>query len=96
MPEATCARRVPIATPHTRPHPQLTERPPAVTLTLTLALSRWEKKGVPLRIECGPRDVEAGTLLCARRTGGDKFPLPLDDSFASTGRRCKPRQVEAL
>merc|ERR1719502_2232524 len=41
----------------------------------------WERKGVPLRIECGPRDVEAGTLLCARRTGGDKFPLPLDDNF---------------
>ena len=44
----------------------------------------WERKGVPLRIECGPRDVEAGTLLAARRTGGDKFPLPLDESFAST------------
>jgi len=44
----------------------------------------WERRGVPLRIECGPRDVEAGTLLCARRTGGDKFPLPLDDSFAGS------------
>jgi len=44
----------------------------------------WEKKGVPLRIECGPRDVETSTLLCARRTGGDKFTLPLDDGFAAT------------
>ena len=44
----------------------------------------WEKRGVPIRMECGPRDVEAGTLLCARRTGGDKFPLALDDSFAQT------------
>jgi len=37
----------------------------------------WERKGVPLRIEAGPRDVEAGTLLCARRFGGDgeKFKL---------------------
>jgi prolyl-tRNA synthetase len=43
----------------------------------------WEKKGVPLRIECGPRDVEAGTLLCARRTGGEKFAVALDDGFAS-------------
>ena len=44
----------------------------------------WEKKGVPLRIECGPRDVEARSLLCARRTGGDKFALTLDDSFGTT------------
>jgi len=46
----------------------------------------WERKGVPLRIECGPRDVEAGTLLAARRTGGDgeKFALTLDDSFGDT------------
>ena len=45
----------------------------------------WEKRGVPLRIECGPRDVESGALLCARRTpvGGDKFTLKLDDGFAA-------------
>jgi len=38
----------------------------------------WERRGVPLRVECGPRDIEAGTLLCARRTGGDKFPVALE------------------
>ena len=45
----------------------------------------WEKKGVPLRIECGPRDIEAGTLLCARRAGGDgeKFSLANDDGLAA-------------
>ena len=45
----------------------------------------WEKKGVPLRIECGPRDIEAGTLLCARRAGGDgeKFALSNDETLAS-------------
>jgi prolyl-tRNA synthetase len=42
----------------------------------------WEKKGVPLRIECGPRDVETGTLVAARRTGGDKFTLSLDETFS--------------
>ena len=47
----------------------------------------WEKKGIPLRIECGPRDVEAGTLLCARRTGGDKFPLSLDGDFGAAVRK---------
>jgi prolyl-tRNA synthetase len=31
----------------------------------------WVKKGVPLRIEIGPRDVESGTIMVARR---DKSP----------------------
>ena len=37
----------------------------------------WEIKGVPLRLEIGPRDVESGTALAARRTGG-KEAIPLD------------------
>jgi len=36
----------------------------------------YERKGVPLRIEAGPRDMAAGKLVVARRTGGDKFDLP--------------------
>jgi prolyl-tRNA synthetase len=38
----------------------------------------WEIKGVPLRLEIGPRDVEKGNAFAARRTGG-KEPIPLDD-----------------
>ncbi len=37
----------------------------------------WEIKGVPLRLEIGPRDVESGSAFAARRTGG-KEPIPLD------------------
>ncbi len=37
----------------------------------------WELKGVPYRIELGPRDVEAGTAVLASRLGG-KETLPLD------------------
>jgi prolyl-tRNA synthetase len=37
----------------------------------------WEGKGVPLRLEIGPRDVAAGSVMLARRTGG-KEPLPQD------------------
>ncbi len=29
--------------------------------------NEWEMKGVPVRIELGPRDIEAGKMLCARR-----------------------------
>ncbi|MFR5062313.1 MAG: proline--tRNA ligase [Christensenellales bacterium] len=40
--------------------------------------NEYEMKGVPLRIEIGPRDIENGAVTCSRRdkTGG-KFSLPL-------------------
>lgn len=37
----------------------------------------WEIKGVPLRLDIGPRDIAQGTAFAARRTGG-KEPLPMD------------------
>ncbi|WP_328667765.1 proline--tRNA ligase [Streptomyces sp. NBC_00322] len=38
----------------------------------------WELKGVPVRIEIGPRDLEAGTAMLARRIPGGKEPVRLD------------------
>jgi len=37
----------------------------------------WEKKGIPVRIELGPKDLAAGTGLVARRDDGDKRPFSL-------------------
>ena len=37
----------------------------------------WEVRGVPLRLEIGPRDVAAGAVVLARRTGGKKETLPM-------------------
>ena len=37
----------------------------------------WEGRGVPLRLEVGPRDVAANAVVLARRTGGDKETLPM-------------------
>ncbi len=37
----------------------------------------WEARGTPLRIELGPRDLEAGTVVVAKRTGG-KEPVPME------------------
>jgi prolyl-tRNA synthetase len=37
----------------------------------------WEGRGVPLRLEIGPRDVAASTVMLARRTGGKKESLPM-------------------
>jgi prolyl-tRNA synthetase len=36
----------------------------------------WEGRGVPLRLEIGPRDVASNTVMLARRTGGKKESLP--------------------
>ncbi|MCF3962481.1 proline--tRNA ligase [Streptomyces fuscigenes] len=38
----------------------------------------WELKGVPARVEIGPRDVAAGTAMLARRIPGGKEPVALD------------------
>ena len=38
----------------------------------------WEGRGVPLRLEVGPRDVASNSVVLARRTGGKKEPLPMD------------------
>jgi prolyl-tRNA synthetase len=37
----------------------------------------WEARGVPFRLEIGPRDLAAGTAMVARRTGGPKEPQPI-------------------
>ena len=41
--------------------------------------AEWEMKGVPLRIELGPRDIEKGQCVAARRDSGEKAFLPLDE-----------------
>ncbi|MFD5113689.1 proline--tRNA ligase [Streptomyces sp. NPDC058391] len=38
----------------------------------------WELKGVPVRIEIGPRDLEGGTAMLARRIPGGKEPVSVD------------------
>jgi prolyl-tRNA synthetase len=37
----------------------------------------WEGRGVPLRLELGPRDLANQSVMLARRTGGPKEPLPM-------------------
>ncbi|MFF8915741.1 proline--tRNA ligase [Streptomyces sp. NPDC015032] len=38
----------------------------------------WELKGVPVRIEVGPRDLENGTVMLARRVPGGKEPVAIE------------------
>ncbi|MFF7174460.1 proline--tRNA ligase [Streptomyces pseudovenezuelae] len=39
----------------------------------------WELKGVPVRVEIGPRDLENGTAMVARRIPGGKEAVAVDD-----------------
>ena len=39
----------------------------------------WELKGVPVRIEVGPRDLAEGRVVVARRDAGEKEPMDLAD-----------------
>jgi prolyl-tRNA synthetase len=41
----------------------------------------WVKKGVPIRLEVGPRDIDQGTVMMGRRDKGsmEKFPMPRAD-----------------
>ncbi|KAG7091902.1 hypothetical protein E1B28_008300 [Marasmius oreades] len=39
----------------------------------------WEQKGVPLRLEIGPKDLAGKQTLAVRRDTGEKSPLSLDN-----------------
>lgn len=41
--------------------------------------NEWEMKGVPVRIELGPKDIENGVVTLARRDTLEKFTLPIGD-----------------
>jgi prolyl-tRNA synthetase len=40
--------------------------------------AQWEMKGVPLRLELGPRDIENGQCVAVRRDNGEKVTVALD------------------
>ena len=41
--------------------------------------AQYEMKGVPLRIEIGPRDIENNMCVAVRRDNGEKVPASLDE-----------------
>jgi prolyl-tRNA synthetase len=41
----------------------------------------WELKGIPVRIEVGPRDLAEGNVTVVRRDTGSKDAVPLADAF---------------
>jgi prolyl-tRNA synthetase len=41
----------------------------------------WELKGVPVRLEVGPRDLASGSVTVVRRDTGDKTGVPVDGAL---------------
>jgi prolyl-tRNA synthetase len=47
----------------------------------------WEQRGIPIRIELGPRDIENNQVVIVRRDTGEKTPVPraeLKETVAKT------------
>lgn len=40
---------------------------------------KWEKEGIPVRIEIGPKDLEQNQAVVTRRDTGEKSPVKIDD-----------------
>jgi prolyl-tRNA synthetase len=49
------------------------------TLSPGFKFNDWEMKGAPLRLEVGPRDVDGGNLVCAKRITGEKTVMTKDE-----------------
>ena len=45
--------------------------------------AQYEMKGVPLRVECGPRDLEAGQCVLVRRNDGEKITVKFEELEAA-------------
>jgi prolyl-tRNA synthetase len=56
----------------------------------------WERRGTPLRLEIGPRDVAAGQAMAATRHDGQKRPLPLEGLAQAVGNLMDEIQHELL
>jgi prolyl-tRNA synthetase len=52
-------------------------------LGLGRRLTDWELKGIPVRIEIGPRDLSAGTVKITRRDGTDRESVAIDAAAAA-------------
>jgi prolyl-tRNA synthetase len=40
--------------------------------------AEWEMRGVPVRLEIGPKDIEKAQVMLARRDTREKLPTPMD------------------
>jgi|TARA_B100000315_G_C14574465_1_gene587259 prolyl-tRNA synthetase len=56
----------------------------------------WELKGIPLRIEIGPKDLEKKEVILARRDNGKKNPIKIKDLKKNIENELKSMQESLL
>ncbi len=56
----------------------------------------WELKGVPVRIELGPRDLAEGRVTLVRRDGGEKVSLEVAQVAGTVAQLLETMQLEML
>ncbi len=49
------------------------------TYSVGWKFNEWELKGVPLRLEIGPRDIEKKQVIAVKRNTGEKLALPMEE-----------------
>src|SRR5436853_7108777 len=47
--------------------------------------AEWEMRGVPVRLEIGPKDIEKSQVMLVRRDTREKLPKPMDGLDATVG-----------
>jgi len=62
------------------------------TMSLGRKFYDWERKGVPIRVEIGPKDVEKGEVVLCRRDSGEKESVPIDRLRESAGAKIEDIQ----
>ncbi|MCW6661322.1 proline--tRNA ligase [Aerococcaceae bacterium NML201209] len=58
--------------------------------------NEWELRGVPVRIECGPRDLENGQVMLKARDLADKVAVPFADFVATVQAELNTMQTRLL
>jgi prolyl-tRNA synthetase len=76
-PVLTAARELAVRLQRAGLRPHVDDRP---QLSPGFKFNDWEMRGVPIRLELGPRDLAAGTALMATRLGGEKTPVSLESA----------------
>src|SRR5688572_32057641 len=58
--------------------------------------AEWELRGVPLRLEIGPKDLEKAQVMSARRDTREKAPIPMTELAARVPALLEQIQVDLL
>jgi prolyl-tRNA synthetase len=58
--------------------------------------NEWEMKGIPLRLEVGPKDLAKESVLAVRRDTGEKFSIAIAELTTEVPKRLEQIQKEML